>query len=402
MHINSTVEVKAPLWRWLVKRLQSAPLTQLHLVLPNGQHLLLGHEQDNVPTPTVTLQRAAAVRKVFFSGLLGWGEAYVDGDWASPDLLQVTEWALHNQSALQTLFSGSPSGRWLHNLLHRLNDNSLRGSRRNIASHYDLGNHFYEQWLDPTMSYSSALYPHDKATLQQAQQYKYDRILELSAPAHDARVLEVGCGWGGFAERLLRFYPNADYHGITLSQEQLLWSRERLAKRKLDKTAVVSLTDYRQVKGQYDRIVSIEMLEAVGEKHWPTYFNTLYDHLKPGGNAVIQVITIAPDRFEYYRTHADFIQRYIFPGGMLLTPEIVQQQAEKAGLTLDYAQAFGQDYATTLAAWRDNFEAAWPTIAPQGFDERFKRLWRYYLCYCESGFRHERINVYLFRLHKPA
>lgn len=399
--LSPVAAVKAPLWRWLVRRLQSAPLTQLHLVLPNGQHLQLGEAQAEAPVPTLILKRSAAVRKVFFSGLLGWGEAYVDGDWESPDLLQVTEWALHNQQALLQLFSGSRSGRWFHNLLHRLNDNSLRGSRRNIASHYDLGNHFYEQWLDPTMSYSSALYPHDQATLQQAQQYKYDRILELSAPEQNARVLEIGCGWGGFAERLLRFYPDTDYHGITLSQAQLLWSRERLAQRKLDKTAVVSLTDYRQVQGQYDRIVSIEMLEAVGEKHWPTYFSTLYDHLKPGGNAVLQVITIAPERFEHYRTHADFIQRYIFPGGMLLTPDIVQQQAEQAGLVLDHEQAFGQDYATTLAAWRDNFDAAWPTIAPQGFDERFKRLWRYYLCYCESGFRHERINVYLFRLHKP-
>lgn len=394
-------EIRHPLWRWLLKKLRHSGLSRISLILPGPVLITLGEAREGVPAPTVELKSTQAIRKAVFSGVLGWGEAYVDGLWDTPDLLQVTEWAMNNESALEQVFSGSGTGRWLHRLLHRLNDNTLRGSRRNIQAHYDLGNEFYRLWLDDTMSYSSALYHDPAEKLQQAQLNKYDRILELLEPEPCSRVLEIGCGWGGFAERLLQKHPEADYHGITLSSEQLEWTRNRLAQQKLDRTAVANLTDYREVQGQYDRIASVEMIEAVGEAHWPTYFKTLYDRLLPGGKAVLQVITIAPERFEYYRNNADFIQRYIFPGGMLLTPDVMAQQAGQAGLMLTGQEPFGQDYARTLFEWRQNFEQAWPEIQPQGFDERFRRLWRYYLCYCESGFNHQSINVYLFTLQKP-
>ncbi len=394
-------QIRHPFWRWLIATMQKAHLSRLTLVLPDKRSVHIGEMCDGIPAPTIRINSTAAVRKAYISGVLGWGEAYIEGDWETDDLLQVTEWAMHNDKALDAVFEGSAFGRWLHRLLHRLNDNSLKGSRRNISAHYDLGNDFYAQWLDPSMTYSSALYEKPHESLQTAQHNKYDRILELLNIQSQDKVLEIGCGWGGFAERLLTQHEESQYHGVTLSTEQLAWAQQRLKKHAVDNRGEATLTDYRMIEGQYDKIASIEMLEAVGEAHWPTYFKTLYDRLKPGGEAVIQVITIEEDRFENYRNNADFIQRYIFPGGMLLTPRVVQEQAEQAGLELNHQQAFGQDYAKTLSAWRDNFEAAWESIQPLGFDERFRRLWRYYLCYCESGFRHESIDVYLFRLKKP-
>ncbi|WP_086479859.1 SAM-dependent methyltransferase [Oceanospirillum sanctuarii] len=401
IHEVEITQIRHPFWRWLIGTMQKAHLSRLTLVLPDHRSVHIGELKEGIPAPTIRLNSTAAVRKAYISGVLGWGEAYIEGDWETDDLLQVTEWAMHNSQALDDVFEGSAFGRWLHRLLHRLNDNSLKGSRRNISAHYDLGNEFYEQWLDPSMTYSSALYQQPQESLQSAQHNKYDRILELLNIQPQDKVLEIGCGWGGFAERLLTQHENSQYHGVTLSTEQLAWAQKRLKDHAVDNRGEATLTDYRMIEGQYDKIASIEMLEAVGEAHWPTYFQTLYDRLKPGGEAVIQVITIEEDRFENYRNNADFIQRYIFPGGMLLTPRVVQEQAEMAGLELNHQQAFGQDYARTLAEWRDNFEAAWQSIQPLGFDERFRRLWRYYLCYCESGFRHESIDVYLFRLKKP-
>jgi cyclopropane-fatty-acyl-phospholipid synthase len=395
-------DIRHPLWRGLINKLAQSGVSQITLILPNQDKITVGEINEDISVPSVHLVRLSVLRKAIFSGLVGWGEAYVDGDWTTPDLIQVTEWAMHNSTALEKAFSGSNGGRWFHRLLHRLNDNTLKGSRRNISAHYDLGNDFYRLWLDKSMTYSSALYYQPEDDLQQAQKQKYDRILELLKPDSHSRVLEIGCGWGGFAERLIQKYPEADYHGVTLSQEQLDWTRNRLSQQNLDKKAAATLTDYREVTGQYDRIASIEMLEAVGEKHWDTYFKSLYKQLAPGGRAVLQVITIAPERFESYRNNADFIQRYIFPGGMLLTPDIVQQQAQQAGLNLSYSQAFGQNYASTLQRWRRNFELSWPKICQQGFDEHFRRLWLYYLCYCESGFRHNSIDVYLFQLEKPT
>ena len=306
-----------------------------------------------------------------------------------------------NTTALGPTLDGGPLASLLNRLYHRLRKNSRRGSRRNISQHYDLGNDFYGRWLDPSMTYSSALYEYPEQSLVEAQIAKYKRISELAGLKREDRILEIGCGWGGFMEHAAA-HTGCDVHGITLSQEQLIYANERMARQNLEQRAEATLTDYREASGEYDAIVSIEMLEAVGEAHWPRYFRTLRRRLKPGASAVIQVITIADDGYDSYRRRTDFIQRHVFPGGMLPCPKVLQKQASNAGLMLDHEETFGSSYARTLAAWRESFCSAWPAIARQGFDERFRRLWQYYLSYCETGFRSGSIDVGIYRFRKPA
>jgi cyclopropane-fatty-acyl-phospholipid synthase len=324
----------------------------------------------------------------------------MDGEWETPDLVALIELASRNEQALQDALGGGRAARLLNRLWHWRRNNNRRGSRRNIAFHYDLGNDFYRRWLDQGMTYSSALFEHPQQDLAQAQQAKYQRIAELAELQPGARVLEIGCGWGGFME-LAAGQLACRVEGVTLSQQQLAYANARMQAAGLQQQAQASLTDYRDTAGQYDAIVSIEMLEAVGEAHWPRYFQTLYERLKPGSGAVVQVITIADERYAEYRRTTDFIQRHVFPGGMLPSPSILRQQAEQAGLQPDHAQTFGLSYARTLAQWRAAFIAAWPHIAGNGFDQRFRRLWEYYLCYCEAGFNAGMIDVGIYRFRKP-
>ena len=293
---------------------------------------------------------------------------------------------------------GSLPVRVLRRVVHMLRGNSLGGSRRNIAFHYDLGNTFYRPWLDQSMTYSSALEFVQGQSLDLAQAHKLDHICALLDLAPDAKVLEVGCGWGALAVQMAQ--AGAQVTGITLSQEQLAFARERMAHAGLADRVDLQLCDYREVTGRYDRIVSIEMLEAVGETWWPTYFRKVHDCLAPGGRAVLQVITIGEDRFDHYRQAPDFIQHYIFPGGMLPTRSILAQQSAQAGLELTHQQQFGTAYAATLAEWRHRFEAARDTMLGNGFDERFCRMWNYYLSYCEAGFATGQIDVGLYVLEK--
>jgi cyclopropane-fatty-acyl-phospholipid synthase len=386
--------------------LNNAKTGHLKLTLPNGDQLEFGDTRDTTLRAQVTLKRWRALQRAVSGGSLGWSEAYLDGDWDSPDIPTVIEWALRNES----FFGGSLEAGRLQSLLaklkHRRNANSRRGSRRNIAYHYDLGNDFYKLWLDDSMSYSSGIYEDDNhakdlASLKTAQYRKYQRLIDQLGITNGDSVLEIGCGWGGFAEQLLQ-QTEAQLHGITLSKEQLSFAQARLAEAGLQKKAHLSLTDYRDCEGQYDHIVSIEMMEAVGEAYWPTYFDTLYRNLKPGGRAAIQVITIDHQRLDGYRNTPDFIQRYIFPGGMLPSPELFREHAQARGFSLRDEFSFGQSYATTLAAWDQAFRRNWEYIKPQGFDQRFYRMWRYYLAYCEGGFRGGSIDVYQFVLEKPA
>jgi cyclopropane-fatty-acyl-phospholipid synthase len=275
-------------------------------------------------------------------------------------------------------------------LRHWLNRNSRQGSRRNIMAHYDLGNEFYAQWLDPTMTYSSALFAGGEASLAGAQVAKYSRILERLQAAPGQRILEIGCGWGGFAEAATG--QGLALTGLTLSPAQLAWAQRRVP------SADLRLQDYRDVNGRFDHIVSIEMFEAVGERYWPAYFRTLARCLKPQGRAVVQSIVIRDELFASYRRGTDFIQQYIFPGGMLPSPSVFAREAGRQGLCVRDAFAFGDDYARTLALWREQFEARWPQIAALGFDETFRRLWRFYLAYCEAGFRAGNIDVMQFEL----
>ncbi len=393
--------------RYLTRRLQTAGVSRLHLVLADGRSLTLGSPSAAIPVPTITLYSLRAVVRGWFGGLMGWCEGYIAGDWGCSDPTAVTDWAMANETAIERAFAGGKVSSLLNRLFHRLHDNSRRGSRRNIAFHYDLGNDFYEQWLDRTMTYSAALFDDPNASLEQAQNRKYQRVLELLAPQPGQQVLEVGCGWGGFGDALLS-HTDAHWHGVTLSQQQLKWTHRRLAD--YGERAQATLTDYRDLNQRYDHIVSIEMLEAVGEANWPLYFDRLKALLKPGGRAVIQVITIADERFDSYRQGTDFIQRYIFPGGMLPCPRVMREQIDRAGLTLLHEQSFGLDYARTLAIWARDFQDAWPqiqTLTPtqsksKGFDQRFYRLWRYYLAYCESGFKVGATDVRFYQISADA
>jgi cyclopropane-fatty-acyl-phospholipid synthase len=284
---------------------------------------------------------------------------------------------------------------------HLSNANTKSGSRRNILAHYDLGNEFYGVWLDASMTYSSARFDAQVRDLEAGQRAKYKALadhLELKAGDH---VLEIGCGWGGFAEFAAREY-GARVTGITISDEQLAYARARMERAGLSDLVEIRRQDYRDVEGQFDKVASIEMFEAVGEKYWPAYFGKIADVLKPGGKAGLQIITIDGKLFESYRKRADFIQRYVFPGGMLASVERLKEETSKVGLIWRRAEMFGQSYADTLAEWGRRFTAKWSDIRALGFDERFKQLWRFYLSYCEAGFRTGRTNVVQLELAKPV
>lgn len=382
----------APL-RWLLSRIRHG---QLALTLPDGREALA---TGALPGPRAALQlhRWRAARRMLLQGDLGLAFAYRDGDWSSPDLTALLSFGLANEAAFGALADGRGPARWLARLLHRAHANTRRGSRDNIAFHYDLGNDFYARWLDGTMLYSSALYEDESATLEAAQSQRLDRIAALLDLRPGQHVLEIGCGWGTLAASLAQRF-GAEVVGVTLSREQLAFARERAAQWGVADRVDLRLQDYRDVPGRFDRIVSIEMIEAVGEAYWPTYFATLRERLAPGGVAVLQAITINEQHFEHYRSHPDFIQRCIFPGGMLPSPERMADEARRAGLVLTTEARFGRGYALTLAEWRRRFLAEWPAIRAQGFDEAFQRLWTYYLCYCEAGFRAGRVDVGLYRL----
>lgn len=386
----------------LTTRILRRMMDQIHsghisVVLPSGDRIDHSGERAG-PSATLFIHRWRTIRRLISQGDLGFAQSYIDGDWSSPDPATLLELAAMNTATINSKIPGIWPLRALNRLRHLLRANSKSGSRRNIAFHYDLGNAFYRHWLDPEMTYSSALYAHPDQTLEDAQAAKVKRVLELLDLSGGEDVLEIGCGWGALAVRLA--HTSARVTGITLSSEQLAFAQEKVASEGLNKCITLELKDYRDVEGTYDRIVSIEMLEAVGEAYWPIYFKTLYERLNAGGAAVLQVITIDDRRFEAYRTSADFIQRHIFPGGMLPTKKIIAEQSASAGFDLVLVQSFGESYAATLAEWRRRFLASWPSIAQMGFPERFRRLWDYYLCYCEAGFRAATIDVGFYVLAK--
>lgn len=344
------------------------------------------------PTVTLTVHDQAMMRRLLLRGGLGFAEAYMDGQWDTPDLAALLAVMNVNEAMLEEIWNGKPWVRALSRVGHFLNRNSRKGSRRNIAHHYDLGNEFYAAWLDPTMTYSSAVFQQPGQDLAAAQHAKYDLLAAKIGLKPDDHVLEVGCGWGGFAERAAMAH-GARVTSITISAEQHAYASRRLFEAGLAERVDVRLVDYRDVRGQFDKIASIEMFEAVGEAYWPTYFGCLRDRLKPGGLAGLQVITIADRFYQNYRRGADFIQKYVFPGGMLPSPAAFSKAVAGADLQERGQTTHGLDYADTLALWRDRFEAAWTRIRPLGFDERFRRLWNYYLSYCEAGFRTRSIDV---------
>ena len=331
-------------------------------------------------------------RRAVLGGDIGFFEGYANGEWDTPDLAACLYIFARNADHFQNLFSAVPALDWLNKLRHSFNKNTRHGSRRNIMAHYDLGNSFYEKWLDPTMTYSSAIYPSDEIKLEEAQQNKYAKLANAIALKQDETILEIGSGWGGFAEYAAK-ERGAKVTGLTLSPSQLEYAQKRIFKAGLADKVEFKLLDYRDVDQTFDKVASIEMFEAVGKEYWTTYFDKVRSTLKPGGIAGLQIITIADRFFDRYSKSTDFIQRYVFPGGILPSPSILQSLVGKAGLTLRGVSEFGQDYAHTLNEWHRQFNNAWDEIRPLGFDSRFKKLWEFYLAYCEAGFRAGTTNV---------
>ena len=366
----------------------------LHLRTPDGEMLAFGNSGTVVRLEMKSWDLFSAALR---SGDIGFAESYIDGQWHTDDLPGLIALLIRNRGQMEAAVYGSWWGRLAYRIKHLLNRNSKAGSRKNIHAHYDIGNAFYQLWLDPSMTYSSALFSGAEAgNLEQGQAAKYRSILNQLQLKRGDRVLEIGCGWGGFAEMAA---GEAGVHvtGLTLSTEQLAYARARMDKAGLAALTDLKLCDYRDSDGQYDAIASIEMFEAVGESYWPSYFACLARNLKPGGRACIQTITIADELFERYRTSTDFIQQYIFPGGMLPSPAVFSRMAEQHGLRVTSSFAFGIDYAETLALWRSAFNAHLAQVRGQGFDEQFIRTWEFYLCYCEAAFRERNTDV----MHVP-
>jgi cyclopropane-fatty-acyl-phospholipid synthase len=380
----------------LMRLLRNVRYGHLRITLPSG---LVVEKSGAEPGPEaiVNMRRWRMLTRLIVAGDIGFAESYLDEDWTTPDLTAVIRFAARNTQALAPAIQGSAIMRLFNRAKHLFNANTKHGSRRNIEAHYDLGNEFYRQWLDPMMLYSSGIYDDCPHTLEAAQQKKLEQVLKKLALDHNQSVLEIGCGWGALSV-FLAARANAKVTGITLSPSQLAWARQAAASADVTEKVDLRLQDYRDLDGQFDRIVSIEMFEAVGEAYWPEYFSTLKRCLRPGGKAVLQVISIEEKRFDAYRRGSDFIQKHVFPGGFLPTDSALEAAVAKAGFRLAAREHFGKSYAQTLLEWRTRFHARWPTITALGFDERFRRLWHYYLCYCEAGFEEGSVDVGLYTL----
>lgn len=371
----------------------------LTVKFPNGSVRTMGDPAAG-PHATLKLNNFKVLRQAMRRGTVGFAAAYMNGDVESEDLTALFRFFLQNIE----LFENANPGlfrRAAKDLAYHLSRGNTRdGAKQNISEHYDLGNEFYAKWLDPSMTYSSALFTSEEQSLEEAQRQKYHQVADMAGVKSGHRVLEIGCGWGGLAEVLTQDY-GAEVTGITLSREQLKFARARLEAQGLDRLANLVFQDYRDTEGQFDHVCSIEMIEAVGEAHWPRYFRAVHDRLKPGGTASIQAITIAEEHFEAYRTGPDFIQRYIFPGGMLLTKHAMLEQGKRVGLVLEETKNFRLSYAKTLRLWRERFLTRWSEIASLGFDEEFRRKWTYYLSYCEAGFTEGFIDVGIYQYRRP-
>ncbi len=390
-----TAPSAARLFLNLLSYLQSG---HLQLITPDGNRLVFG-DMHQPPSATLQINDWRACARIIRAGDIGFAESYADNWISTPDLTSLLRLAIRNEAVLNRMVFGGPLAKLWYRLHHWLRPNTRNGSRRNIHAHYDIGNDFYRLWLDPSLTYSSALFEGDYTlSLYDAQINKYQRIIDKLALRAGDRVLEIGCGWGGFAEYAGLLGIHVD--GVTLSPSQLEIAKQRIAKQHIEHRVDLQLCDYRDLDSQYDAVVSIEMFEAVGERFWDEYFKTVSARLKPNGKALIQSITIAEPYFERYRSNTDFIQQYIFPGGMLPSPERFCQHAGDAGLQTIEQYAFGQDYAETLRRWHSACEDESDAITKQGFDERFIRIWRLYLNYCEAGFDEGRTNVVQFLLQR--
>ncbi|WP_202758815.1 SAM-dependent methyltransferase [Delftia acidovorans] len=397
--------------RRVLNLLERLPHGQLDLEQPDGRLLHLPRPPSGAADAHCVLHDWQALERTLKSGDIGLAEGYIAGEWDSPDLAALLRLCMANRDHVQSLVYGSWWGRLGYRLRHLLQRNTRAGSARNIHAHYDLGNDFYRLWLDPGMSYSAAWFQGStgqalrNADLQQAQQAKLRRTLDEVRLQPGQRLLEIGCGWGGLAEAAAQEF-GARVTGVTLSREQLVWGQQRMQQAGLADAVELRYQDYRDLPARhagepFDAIVSIEMFEAVGREYWRGYFQTLRDCLKPGGLACIQTITLREDLFARYLRSTDFIQQYIFPGGLLPSIPAFEQEARRAGLVVERRMAFGRDYAETLRRWRQAFDHNLDAVRAQGFDERFVRIWTFYLAYCEAAFDTGNTDVVQFTLRKP-
>jgi cyclopropane-fatty-acyl-phospholipid synthase len=378
---------------WLTRRVRVGRLT---IELPSGERVDCRGDETG-PQADIRFLKWRAIVRVAVGGDVGLASSYCDGEWTSSNLPALIEWAARNGDQFTESIKGLAPARLLNRLAHRLHANTRAGSRRNIVAHYDLGNEFYRLWLDRTMTYSSAIFPAPDATLEQAQEAKVARIIDRLNLDGGESVLEIGGGWGALAAAIAKSH-GARVTSLTISPAQLSDAEARAREESLNGKIEFKLMDYRDVRGVFDRIVSIEMIEAVGKEYLPKYFETIRNRLRPGGLCVLQAITIAEDRFSSYCRRPDFIQRFIFPGGFLPSKTYMREIVEAHGLRLLSSDTFGDSYARTLREWRLRFLAAWPEIETMGFEESFRRLWEFYLSYCEGGFRAGAIDVGLYSL----
>lgn len=371
----------------------------LCFVLPNGERLQYRNPAAG-PDATIRVHNFRFIKRALAGGDVAFAESYMDGDWSTPDLTAVLRFFSQNFDSASRLARGNVLVRTMNMLRHVFGRrNSKAGARKNIMAHYDLGNEFYEKWLDPSMTYSSAWFQSPNQSLEQGQMHKYSEICDRIQAGPDSHILEIGCGWGGFAEYAAK-HRGSRVTCLTISPAQKAFAEERMRQNGLSDRVEILLEDYRDHEGEYDGVASIEMFEAVGEAYWPSYFAKVFSSLKKGARAALQIITIDDDLFPRYRQRVDFIQQHIFPGGMLISEKVLKEQVTEAGLRHDGVAYFGQDYARTCREWSRAFNARWDEIHPLGFDEQFRRLWNFYLSYCEAGFSDGRINVGQFQLSR--
>ena len=373
---------------------------RLDVVLPDGRHFRAEGPKPG-PVAEMRVHDPDLFARLIREGDLGFCDAYLDGGWSTPDLMAFMDLMHAGNEGVYDGFPGMKVLQLWEKLRFWLQGNSRVQAKRNIAAHYDLGNDFYALWLDETMTYSSALFETGQEPLEKAQIQKYASMVDRMGARPGDHVLEIGCGWGGFAEYAAR-ERGLRVTGLTISRAQRDYAVDRMARAGLTDRVEIKLQDYRDERGTYDGIASIEMFEAVGERYWPVYFDTLRERLKPGANATLQIITVHDRRWEVYKRGVDFIQKYIFPGGMLPTPTILRREVARAGLAVRDSVEFGQSYAQTLRRWHETFNDRWAEVQRLGFDERFRRMWNFYLASCAATFQHGNCDVTQITVTRPV
>lgn len=376
------------------------PVGRLDFKLSDGRVFRANGKRPG-PVAEIHIHNPDTFARLVREGDLGFCDAYIEKWWSSPDLQAFLDLLHAGNEELYDGFPGMGLVRAYEKLRFWMQSNSRRQARKNISYHYDLGNDFYGLWLDDTMTYSSALFRSGQESLEAAQIAKYESMIDQMGVKPGDHVLEIGCGWGGFAEYAAR-ERGLRVTGLTISKEQLKFAQNRIEKAGLSDKVDLKLQDYRDETGSYDGVASIEMFEAVGEKYWPVYFNTVRDRLRPGGSATLQIITVQDKRWEVYRKGVDFIQRYIFPGGMLPSPSVLRAEVEKAGLQVRKSFEFGPSYSQTLRRWHQTFDEKWDSIANLGFDDRFRRMWNFYLTSCAAAFEGGICDVTQITITRPA